>query len=79
MISLLDMLDTDAPEAKAAARALRALYESVDENEADAALFSLIKWINVRHPVLKDDEGMNAERLAALGGSQPNLELVPRR
>lgn len=79
MISLRDMLDTDAQEAKAAARALIALYEHVKDDEADAALFALVKWLHVRHPVSKDDEKMNAERLAALGGSQPNLELVPRR
>lgn len=51
MISLRDMLDTNAPEARTAAHALMALYAQIPDEKADAQLYAFVKWLHVRHPL----------------------------
>lgn len=51
MISLRDMLDNDLPSSKTAAHALIALYSRIDQEQADAALFALVAWLKIRHPI----------------------------
>lgn len=51
MISLRDLLDNDLPSSKVAAHALLALYAQIDPEQADAALFALIAWLRIRHPL----------------------------
>lgn len=57
MTSLRDLLDQDLESARAAAHALMALYSQIEDEQADAQLFALIKWLRVRHPLPTTKEG----------------------